>query len=116
MTDIKQIYLFWLHLKFPIVIILVLISGGLWFLKKRSQRFKNKMAAPKKSLQKPATLITSHDIKAIAGEDELMTQLDLARAYMELGKKKIAKQILEYVLHHGTPLQRKAAHELMLNL
>jgi FimV-like protein len=58
-------------------------------------------------------VITSQDIKAIAGDDMLTTQLDLARAYIELGKKKLAKQMLEHVIKHGNDGQRNAAVQLM---
>ena len=51
--------------------------------------------------EKPSLTITSHDIKAIAGDDIVATQLDLARAYMETGKKSLAKKMLEYVAKQG---------------
>ncbi len=43
-------------------------------------------------LTKPPLIITSQDIKAIAGDNVITTQLDLARAYIEIGKKKIGKK------------------------
>lgn len=48
----------------------------------------------------------SNDLSAIAGEDLLATQLDLARAYIETGKKASAKKILEQVATKGN-----AAHQ-----
>jgi FimV-like protein len=63
--------------------------------------------------KKPATVITSRDIRAIAGDDMMVTQLDLARAYIELGKKKLAKQILDHVIKHGNPVQQQSARQLM---
>jgi len=63
--------------------------------------------------KKPATVITSKDIRAIAGDDMMITQLDLARAYIELGKKKLAKQILDHVIKHGNPSQQQSARQLM---
>lgn len=62
------------------------------------------------------TLITSSDIKAIAGEDLLATQLDLARAYIELDKKTIAKQILLHVMKNGAASLQKEASQLMATL
>ncbi len=64
----------------------------------------------------PQTLITSSDIKAIAGEDVLATQLDLARAYIELDKKSIAKQILAHVIKNGAEPLQKEASQLMAAL
>jgi FimV-like protein len=61
----------------------------------------------------PSIVITSKDIRAIAGDDVMVTQLDLARAYLELGKKKLAKQILDHVIKHGNPSQQQSARQLM---
>lgn len=57
--------------------------------------------------------ISSQDIKAIAGDDVMTTQLDLARAYLEMGKHQLAKQILHHVVAHGSALQQQEAHELI---
>lgn len=84
------------------------------------QRRRSLLLNLKPTLEKPAkkmtTVITSQDIKAIAGEDMLSTQLDLARAYIELNKKKIAKQILDHVLQHGDSHQQKTATQLLTQL
>lgn len=66
-----------------------------------------------KKPNKPLTVITSHDIKAIAGEDILSTQLDLARAYIEMDKKSLAKKILKHVLQNGNGHQQQEARQLM---
>ena len=58
-------------------------------------------------------IITSKDIRAIAGDDVFTTQLDLARAYIEIGKKKLAKKILDHVVLHGNARQKEAAYQLM---
>ena len=63
---------------------------------------------PKKRLT-----ISSRDIRAIAGEDVISTQLDLARAYIESGRKKLAKKILEHVMHQGSDTQQQEAKSLM---
>lgn len=62
---------------------------------------------------KPPTVITSQDIKAIAGEDVMSTQLDLARAYIEMDKKQLAKKILDHVFDHGNQQQQQEAKLLM---
>jgi FimV-like protein len=83
--------------------------------KKRLERLKvkneNYAATPK-----PTYTVTSQDIKAIAGDDIMTTQLDLARAYIEMDKKPLAKKILEHVIEHGEMNQKTAARELMSNL
>ena len=57
--------------------------------------------------------ITSNDISAIAGDDVLSTQLDLARAYIETGRKQLAKKILEHVANQGTDAQQNEARTLL---
>ncbi|OGT38821.1 MAG: hypothetical protein A3F12_04750 [Gammaproteobacteria bacterium RIFCSPHIGHO2_12_FULL_38_14] len=57
--------------------------------------------------------ITSNDIKAIAGEDVTATQLDLARAYIEVGKTQLAKKILEFVIHEGSGKTQQEAKQLL---
>lgn len=76
----------------------------------------NKQSATESNVlenKKPTTVITSKDIRAIAGDDMMVTQLDLARAYIELGKKKLAKQILDHVIKHGNASQQQSARQLM---
>lgn len=63
--------------------------------------------------QTPPPSISSHDIKAIAGDDVITTQLDLARAYIELDKFTLAKKILEHVVEHGNSNQQDEAKKLM---
>jgi FimV-like protein len=79
------------------------------------KRMSNKKSSSDNMLdnKKPTTVITSRDIRAIAGDDMMVTQLDLARAYIELGKKKLAKQILDHVIKHGNPVQQQSARQLM---
>lgn len=60
--------------------------------------------------------ITTQDMSAIAGDDVCVTQLDLARAYIELGKTASAKQILENVMLEGDHNQQQTAKELLLTL
>ncbi|MBX3708898.1 MAG: hypothetical protein KIT56_05010 [Gammaproteobacteria bacterium] len=54
-----------------------------------------------------------HDMTAIAGDDVMATQLDLARAYMEAGRNQLAKKILEYVVTQGTAIQQQEALQLL---
>jgi FimV-like protein len=67
----------------------------------------------KKTKQKGPHVITSHDINAIAGDDVLSTQLDLARAYIETGKLQLAKKILMYVIEKGSSSQQQEARHLL---
>lgn len=75
----------------------------------------NKTLSPipiKQTDPKPNT----QDIQAIAGDDIIMTQLDLARAYIELGKQQLAKQILADVTTHGNHDQQQIAQQLLSTL
>lgn len=65
---------------------------------------------------KSALVITSHDIRAIAGEDMIATQLDLARAYIEIGRKQLAHSILDHTIKQGNLLQRQEAIKLLKTL
>lgn len=58
----------------------------------------------------PASLVIT---AAIAGEDKLATQLDLARAYIETGKTQLAKKILLFVLEKGALPQQQEAKRLL---
>lgn len=60
--------------------------------------------------------MTSRDIKAIAGDDEIVTQLDLARAYIEMGKTAMAQQLLRHVMQHGNKAQQEEAQQLVETL
>ena len=66
-----------------------------------------------KSVLTSKSQITSTDIRAIAGGDELSTQLDLVRAYIEVGKTQLAKKMLDHILHRGNDIQQREAKELM---
>lgn len=78
--------------------------------------FKKKLSEPPKKTSKSSTTITSQDIKAIAGDNVMATQLDLARAYLEMGKKKLCKQILEHVIKNGNAMQQEEAQNLITKL
>lgn len=68
------------------------------------------------NVSQSSSAISSHDIKAIAGEDVMTTQLDLARAYIEMDNKQLAKKILEEVLEHGDQFHKQEAHALISTL
>jgi len=57
-----------------------------------------------------------HDLSAIAGDDVIVTQLDLARAFIEADKKLLAKQILESAVAQGSVAQQKEAQHLLNTL
>lgn len=78
--------------------------------------FKAKKPEPILASVKPSLIITSQDIKAIAGEDIMATQLDLAQAYIELDKKKLAKKILDHVVEHGNAFQQQEACALIAKI
>lgn len=77
----------------------------------RSTRKKKIIA--QQSASKASIALTSQDIKAIAGDNVMATQLDLARAYVEMGKKILAKKILQHVVEHGDIIQQQEANELI---
>lgn len=69
--------------------------------------------------RKPASKETTknvEDLSAIAGEDVITTQLDLARAYLETGRMQSAKDILEYVIKQGNAIQQQEARQLISNV
>jgi FimV-like protein len=55
----------------------------------------------------------SSDFIAIAGDDLMATQLDLARAYIETGQNEFAKNILKEVISNGNISQRAEAKQLL---
>jgi len=59
------------------------------------------------------TLNNMPDVTAISGDDLISTQLDLARAYLEVGQGKLAKGILESVVKKGTEMQKTEAQQLL---
>ena len=63
--------------------------------------------------EEAATPETMDDVSAIAGDDVLITQLDLARAYIETGRKPQARNILQYVLEQGSLGQQQEAQRLL---
>lgn len=67
-----------------------------------------------KATPKPkAFTISSKDIETIAGDDLMITQLDLARAYIETERRNLAKSILTNVARQGNAEQKIEARRLM---
>lgn len=68
--------------------------------------------------RKQKKLNQAHDqtIEAIAGDDVITTQLDLARAYIEMNDIPLAKQILQSIARKGTKEQQQEAQELILSI
>lgn len=56
---------------------------------------------------------TDNDLMSIAGEDVIATQLDLAKAYIEMNQKSLAKPILDRILKSGNPQQQQEARQLI---
>ncbi|GEM_PF-2355339 len=53
------------------------------------------------------------DMSAIAGEDMIATELDLAKAYIEMKQSEIAKKMLKNVLKKGNSSQKQQALNLI---
>jgi len=53
------------------------------------------------------------EIHAIAGDDLVTTQLDLARAYIEMDNRRLAKEILKEVMKQGDAKQKQEAERLL---
>lgn len=98
---------------------IVLFITGLTFIFRLNRKNKKetvkvlKKESPEKTLPNKLLTITSQDISAISGDDMMATQLDLARAYIETGKVRLAKKILNHVLEKGTVAQQQEAHSLL---
>lgn len=97
-------------------IIIFLAFGIAIYFQKRNAKGRKCFATQKSTMGQSAHIITSQDIRAIAGEDMISTQLDLARAYIEIGKKQLAKKILDHAIKQGNLSQRQQAHQLMKNI
>ena len=98
------------------ILLISLAVFFIFFIKKNKKKKLIKIIQESKPIKQPAFIITSQDIKAIAGEDMIATQLDLARAYIEIDKKKLAKKILEHVAQNGNSGQQLAAYQLMTTI
>src|SRR5688572_26017329 len=84
------------------------LSRRFWF------RMRNE-AATQLTVQHAEELLVEQpqDLTAIAGDDLVSTQLDLARAYIETNQKQQALMILEMIIMQGSVTQQEEAKELM---
>ncbi len=79
-------------------------------------KYPHKTQTIKEKNELRARPVTNQHIDAIAGDDVMTTQLDLARAYIEMDEKKLAKEILHDVIQDGNPLQQRQAQNLITGL
>ena len=89
--------------------LLMFLLGLYWILKQAAPR-------KQKTVRRPTLVMApqaSHDFTAIAGDDVVATQLDLARAYIETGKKSLAEEILNHVVTQGNAIQQAEAERLL---
>ncbi|MFN3234069.1 MAG: FimV/HubP family polar landmark protein [Gammaproteobacteria bacterium] len=56
------------------------------------------------------------DLAFCSGENVFDTQLDLAQGFIEMGKRRQAKQLLQHILQHGDEAQKHQAKELLNKL
>jgi FimV-like protein len=66
--------------------------------------------------QKSQNRFDSNVVTAIAGENLAATQLDLAKAYIEMDQKTLARQVLKDVTKQGNKPQKQEARLLMKSL
>jgi FimV-like protein len=60
--------------------------------------------------------LSEANIEMLAGDNVIITQLDLARAYLEMGKNHLAKSLLIQILKQGNKDQKNIARQLMSKL
>lgn len=92
--------------------LLLFLIGLYWILKPR-RITAAKIISLKEQKQEEAH---AKHISAIAGDDVMSTQLDLARAFIETGKTHSAKDILDVVIANGSGSQRLEAQRLQQHL
>ncbi len=93
-----------------------LVLLGFIFVLRLIQKKQKALIKAKRKNQLLKTGISSKDIEMVAGEDVVTTQLDLARAYIEMGKRNLAKSILFHVKKHGKEDQQVEARRLIKSL
>lgn len=72
---------------------------------------------PRSATQQMKTVSTEAntiDFSAIAGDDVMTTQLDLARAFIESGRKEAAKSILQTIVAQGSQTQQAQEAKTLL--
>jgi FimV-like protein len=83
--------------------LLILLVGGFT---------KRKDVMPLHKIQKKY-MDANNELADIAGDDVYATQLDLAKAYMEMGHKDAAKKLLIEARQEGNSAQQKEARRLL---
>lgn len=99
--------------------LIFLILGVNWIVKKPQQTKTKSASMQDMVFATPKVLevnAASPDLTAIAGDDLMATQLDLARAYIETGKGQSAKSILKQVLAQGSDVERQEAEQLLAGI
>ncbi len=96
--------------------ILVLLLALLLLLRMLRTQHKQRSIAKAYKPTPEAQFFTSVQMNSIAGENPISTKLDLARAYIEMDKKHLAKSILLSVQKQGTDQQKKQAKKLFETL
>lgn len=102
---------------FGISVSLLIVIAFYWIFSANSRSLeKQKAQLSARTAHEKAFTISSKDIETIAGFDVMTTQLDLARAYIETGRKNLAKNILNNVVLHGNAEQQVEAKRLLENM
>lgn len=88
----------YLNILLPILLIAaVIVTAGIYYIIKKTNKAE-KYAA---------------DMTAIAGDDVLTTELDLAKAFIETNRPKAARSILKKVAKRGSAAQKVEAKQLL---
>lgn len=96
-------------------IVIAIIFSMVFFILKLQKPAKNKTPTAKPA-NNESYFPDQQNIKAIAGDDEITTQLDLARAYIEMDQKDLAKPILHHVIANGNTVQQSEAQQLIAGM
>ncbi|EKD70601.1 MAG: hypothetical protein ACD_46C00484G0019 [uncultured bacterium] len=92
--------------------ILIFVIGIYWIFKKPANSTAQQPIEHDSTLSGQEKIINT-DLTAISGDDVVGTQLDLARAFIEIENKQSAKKILEQVVLEGNTEQQDEARFLL---
>jgi FimV-like protein len=95
--------------------ILIFLIITLFFSKPENNSHKKSKSPGHAAMAANTFTISSKDIETIAGDDIMLTQLDLARAYIETGRKNLARNILNNVVQNGSSELQREARSLLEN-
>lgn len=103
-----------------LTIFLLFILGGLFLLDHKSARSHAVRSSQQKvkvhtvaNMPQKSFTISSKDIAGVAGDDVLTVQLNLARAYLESGRKALAINMLKNIIVCGNIEQRTESERLL---